>query len=895
MKRFLESLPQLFPRKFREEFAAEIAEVIGTDYERSRRRGRFHAGWFAFRTTVDVLMAAIGERINPTWVDQRAEINARRWNMGGQLDNWRRDLAFASRSLFRTPVFTLISVLTLTLAIGANTAIFSVVNTVLLDPLAFPESDRLVSIRGIAPGSDLSEEFGVATEFYVQYRENATALEDLGLYMEGEMTVRADDRVERLPVSTASPSLFSTLRVRPVIGRLPTEQDEDAQVVVLSHWLWTNWFGRDPGVIGQPIEVASGPRTVVGVMGPEFGFPHERTSLWMHDLPSEPIRPGGFGFNLVGRLAPEADHAALSTQLAALARRLPERFGGSVEYTRIIEQHRPVVRSLEEELVGDIATPLWILLGTVAIVLLIACANVANLLIVRAEGRRRDLAVRRALGANRADLIRAQMIEALLVAAAGGVGGVLLALAGVPLLVRAAPETIPRLGSAGLDLAALVFTAGVVLLAALASGLLPAIRFSKPAFEGTLRSGRQTDARATHFTRNALVVAQSAAALVLLVGSGLLIQSFIALNQVDSGYETEDIFTFKMAPDLRAHDVSDGSSLARFHYTFMDRLAELPAVESVGLVYTLPLDEGAESTRIATEHTEATGALEPLVRMTFAGGDYFRTMGIELLGGSDFEQSAAPTDDPKAIVSLRAANLFWPGENPIGLRFRRTGPDSTSWITVSGVVEDVILDDLRQEEPEPLVYLPMVGHTEQSWGVFNPTYVVKSSRAGSLAPEVRELIREIAPEAPTYHIFTMSALVARSVARLTFTMLTLGIAAGIAIILGAVGLYGVLSYVVSQRTQEIGIRMALGARAGELRRMIVAQGSRVTLLGVLIGAIAAVALTRVLESLLFGVAAVHVPTFAITAGLMLGVALLASYLPARRASSVDPVQALRSQ
>jgi predicted permease len=818
---------------------------------------------------------------------------ANSWGQG-MVGTW-TDIRIAIRGISRAPTISAIAATTLAVAIGANTAIFSVVDTVLLDPLAFPEADRLVSIQGTAPGSDLPGEFGVAAEFYVQYRENATALEELGLYQEGEMTVRTADQVERLPVSTASPSLFSALGVPALIGRLPSEQDEDAQVVVLSHWLWTSWFGRDPKVIGQSIEVAGGPRTVVGVMGPEFGFPHERTSLWLHDLPSEPIRPGGFGLNLVGRLAPGADHATLNEELAALARRLPERFGGSVAYTRIIEQHRPVVRSLEEELVGEIATPLWILLGAAAIVLLIACANVADLLLVRAEGRRRDLAVHRALGADRAHLIRAQVMEALVVAAIGGVGGVLIALAGVPLIVRAAPESIPRLASAGLDLTGLFFTAGVVLLAAFASSLVPAIRCSNAAFEETLRSGRQSDARGTHFARNALVVGQSAAALVLLVGSGLLIQSFIALNQVDPGYETEDIFTFKMAPDLRAHGISDGASLARFHYMFIDRLAELPAVESVGLVYTLPLDEGAESSRIATEHTDAAGALEPLVRSTFAGGEYFRAMGIELLAGSDFERNTTPTADPKAIVSLSAANLLWPGENPLEKRFRPAGPDSLSWITVSGVVEDVVLDDLRQAEPEPLIYLPMVGHTERSWGVFTPTYVVKSTRAGSLAPEVRELIREIAPEAPMYHMFTMSALAARAVARLTFTMLTLGIAAAIAIILGVVGLYGVLSYVVSQRTQEIGVRMALGARAGELRRMIVAQGSRVALLGVLVGVIAAVALTQVLESLLFGVTPLHVPTFAITAGLMIGVALLASYLPARRASSVDPVQALRGQ
>ncbi|MGE0157815.1 MAG: ABC transporter permease [Gemmatimonadales bacterium] len=804
------------------------------------------------------------------------------------------DLRIAARSLLRAPTFTLVAVATLAIAIGANTAIFSVVETVLLDPLDFTEPDRLVSIRGTAPGSDMTGEFGLAPEFYLQYRENAADLEDLGYYLEGEQTVQADDHVERLPVSLASPSLFSTLGVRPVLGRLPSEQDDDAQVVVLSHWLWTEWFGRDAEVIGRTVEIAGGPRTVVGVMGPSFGFPHERVAAWLHDLPPEQIRPGGFGWEMVGRLTPDADRATLTAQLDELAARIPERFGGSAEYARILERHRSVVRSLEEELVGEIAGPLWILMGTAGIVLLIACANVANLLLARAEDRRRSFAVRRSLGASRMDLLRAQLIEALVLALGGGIGGVAIAVVGIPLLVRAAPESIPRLAATTVDPTVLAFTSGIVLFAALASGLLPALRFSSPSLEGALGSRMQLGSRATRFMRHALVVAQSAAALVLLVGSGLLVQSFLALSRVDPGYETEGVFTFQMAPVLREHGVTDAPSLARFHYAFMERLAGLPDVESVGLTLMLPLDEGADAMRVVTDRTVATGALEPLVRVTHAGGEYFSAMGIALLAGTDFERNADPTPNPNAIVSRSAAALLWPGEDPLGKRFRPSDADSTAWLTISGVVEDVILDDFRRTEPEPLVYLPLVGHDRASWPVTTPAYVVKSTRAATLAPEIRDLVREIAPEAPVYHMATMSALAARSVARLSFTMLTLGVAAGIAIILGSVGLYGVLSYLVSQRTREIGLRMALGAKASGVRRAIVAQGARVVVLGVLLGGVAAAALTRALDSLLFGVPAVHVPTYAMTAALMIAVALLASYLPARRASAVDPMTALRA-
>jgi putative ABC transport system permease protein len=807
------------------------------------------------------------------------------------------DVRYAFRGLARSPGFTSAAVLTLALGIGANSAIFSVVDAVLLDPLAFPEPDRLVSIRASAPGSDLPEEFGPGAEFLIQYRD-AKLLEDLGFFGETQTTVRAGNQVERLFVSPASPSLFTTLGVKPVLGRLPTEKDEDGQVVVMSHRLWMTWFGGDPSILGRPLEVSGTLRTVIGVMGPDFRFPLEQTSLWLHDLITEPVRPGNFGLNLVGRMRPGADHGAVAAELGPLARRLPERFGGSPTYARIIERHRPIVRSLEDELVGDIARPLWILLGTVVLVLLIACANVANLLAVRAEGRIRDLALRRALGAGRAALIRSQMAEALVLAAAGGAGGALLAWVGVPLLVRAAPESVPRLSTVGLDSTALLFTAGVAILAACISGFLPAVRFSSGRIMSALAHSGRVGARRSRLAHDALVVLQTAAALILLVASGLLVQSFRALNDVDPGYETENIFTFQMAPDDRQHGLIDGPTYARFHYAFMDRLAAMPGVESVGVVNELPLDEGANRTRIATRRTDTNGDVQPLVRFTVAGGDYFQTMGIRLLRGSYFARNANPTSEVTAVVSASAAVLLWPGEDPIGQGLRlpqAPGPNAMVWMTVGGVVEDVMLADFRQRSPEPLVYLPMVGATARSWAVGTPAYVVRTERAETIAAEIREVIRQVAPEAPMYRVFTMAELAARSMAALSFTMLTLAIAAGLALILGAVGLYGVLSYVVSQRTREIGIRMALGAQADNVRRLVVARGVGIALVGVAIGLLGAIFLTRVLDTLLFGVEALNVVNFVAMSVVMLGVALAASYGPARRASAVDPMVSLRAE
>ena len=809
------------------------------------------------------------------------------------LDAW-KDFTHAARSLLRAPAFSTIAALTLALAIGANTAIFSVVDTVLLDPLSFPEPDELVVIRGTAPGTDLAEEFPLGPEFFLEYSESARSLADLAFVGAGQTTVQSGEHVERLFVASGPPSLFSTLGVTAVVGRLPTVDDAEGQVAVLSHWLWSDWFGRDPGVVGQTIEVSGAPRTIVGVLPQTFEFPEERTSVWMHDLITPPVTPGSFNLPLVGRLAPGATRESLAAELASLTPRVLERAGGPPPYARILEQYRPVVRSLEEELVGDFATPLWILLGTMGIVLLIACANVANLLLVRVEARERDLSVRSALGAGRGRLVWGLMAEALIVAVAGGVVGALIAWAGVPLVVRAAPENIPRLGDVSIDGGSLLFTAGVLIVAALVAGILPAVRFSKPDVARGLRSSQRTGSAASPVMRNVLIVVQTAAALVLLAGAGLLLQSFRAMRSVDPGYDTDNVFTFQMAPDPEQYGLEDAPSFARFHYMFMDRLAALPGVESVGLVNTLPLDEGAGEARVATSGYTGPPESAPRVRITFADGDYFRTMGISMLAGRTFERRAEPTTDVTAIVSRAAAELLWPGQNPIGQVIRPAGaPDAFPWITVGGVVEDVILADFRQQTAEPLLYLPLVGPTARAWGVGTPAYVVRSPRAEQLAPAIRALIQDIAPGAPMYRVFTMEQLADRAMARLSFTMVTLFIAAGLALVLGAVGIYGTISYIVSRRTREIGIRMALGAQAADVRRMVVTQGGRIALVGVVIGLVAAVLSARSLESLLFEVQARDPLVFAAVAVVMMGVALLACYLPARRASAVDPVEAIR--
>jgi len=809
------------------------------------------------------------------------------------LERWLRDFKYAARSLGRAPGFTLIVIATLALAIGAIAAIFSVVDAVLLDPLPYPNADRLVHIGGTAPGTDQPAELGVPDELYFEYRDSVPGLEDLGLYGTGSSTTRAEGHVDQLFLTQATPSFFTTLGAQPLRGRLPTDQD-DNRVVVISSWLWETWFGSDPGVIGKSYTFAGEKRQVIGIMKPEFRFPDERVAFWIPlTIRAAQVTPGGFGPRLVARMKPGTDRAALVAQLEPLARRVQQRLGGPAPYVRIMERHRPIVKPLREQLVGKIATPLWILLGTVGIVFLIACANVANLFTVRAENRRRDLVVRRALGASRADLVRSQVAEALLLAAVGGAAGALLAWAGVPLLVRAAPDAvaggfgsapIPGLATAGLDLRALLFTAGISVLAACAFGVLPALRASGSRLGSLQQAGRGIVGHRS-LTRDALVVVQTASALVLLVGSALLVRSFWQLSGVDAGYSTQDIFTFQIAPNRP--ELHDRMSVSQFQYAFMDRLKAIPGVASVGFVTTLPLDEGAGTQNITTPAIDARGAEAPLVRFAGAGGAYFQTMGIDLLRGRYFDRVEEERGTRIVIISQSAATLLFPGENPLDKQLRPAAGANQPWYTVVGVVEDVLIDDLRRKSPEPMVYLPGVSPS--------PAYVLKSPRAHQLEPEVRAIIREMIPESPMYRIFTMERLAAKAMASLSFTMLMVGLAATLALVLGAVGLYGVLSYRAMRRAPEIGVRMALGAEAKTVRRMFIWQGARVALIGVAVGALAAAALTKYIQALLFGVGRFDVPAFAGMSAVMIAVALLASYVPARRASRVDPVVALRME
>jgi putative ABC transport system permease protein len=803
------------------------------------------------------------------------------------MGDWTQDLRLAVRSLSRAPGFTAVTVGTLGLAIGANAGVFSVIDAVLLDPLPYADADRIVYIGATAPGSEIAGEFPPAPEFYLQY-QGVPGVESLAAFNSFTSTLRVDDRVERVRMSVPTSSLFEALGVEPLLGRLPLP-DEDA-VAVLSHALWMTWFAGDPAVIGRTVYASGANREIVGVMGPGFWFPSEDTALWIPaPILPESIVPGRFGMTgLVARLAPDMTMDALAADLDVRASRLPERFGGSAGYARIIERHRAIVRPLHDQLYGSTADLLWILLASVGIVLLIACANVANLFMVRSETRMRDFAVRRALGAGRGRLMGVSMAEAAVVAALAGTLAVAIASVGVPALLTVAPQNVPRMGQAQLGPATLGFTALASVLCALACGLAPAVRSSGSGL-GRLREGGRGATGRGHWGRDALVIAQSALALVVLIGSGLLGRSFQALRDVDPGYDVEDVYTFQIGTEDE-QGLTDGPSFALFQSQFMDRIAALPGVTSVGIIENVPLNEGVANGRYRTqEHADDPDA-GVLLSYTWAGGDYWGTMGIEVLEGRALRTDDHAVGVNNVVIGRRAADLLWPGESALGRVL--ISEASRAGYTVVGVVEDILQDEFR-DTPDPLLYLPLVGPTPTSWALSSPAYVVKTARAEVIGPEIREIARELAPTAPMYRTFTMAGLASDSMVQLSFTALALGIASGLALILGTIGLYGVLSHVVAQRTREIGVRMALGAEASSVRRMVVRQGARVVVAGVVIGAAVALGATRALEGILYGVEPADITTFlAMSAGMLL-VGLLASYLPARRASSVDPVESLK--
>jgi putative ABC transport system permease protein len=806
------------------------------------------------------------------------------------------DLRFAVRSLLKAPAITVVVVLTLAVAIGANTAIFSVVESVLLKPLPYPDEDRIVRVAATVKAQagergDRGNAF--SDRGYWLFANNNRSFAKFGAYG-GPLPVplTGEGAARQVNAAVMTSSAFEALGVLPERGRFPTAEEDSpggAAVALLSHDLWVSQYAADPAIVGRVIDIDGAPREVIGVMPVYYGFPTPDIDLWVPfrlDPASENF--GSHRLNAIARLAPGVTLEAATADARSLVARFGE-VGYSAFWFEGVFDGGAVVRPWRDVVAGDAREPLLIVLGTVAFVLLIACSNVANLLLVRADARRRENAVRLALGGTRARLARHVLIESTLLALAGGVAGVVLANVSTSALVAVGPASIPRLGEIEVSGAALAFTAVVSTLAALLSGVLPALGSGAARTLGALRDGGRgaTLGGDRHRARNVLVTTQVALAFVLVIGCGLMVRSFEALRSVDPGFAVDNVLTFSVRPPLTKYD--GPVAVAQFYERLIERLAGIPGVERAGAVDTLPLAGGGR--RLGTvieEFPPAEGQFPPVFLVRRATPGFFEALNVPVVEGRALTADDHNRRLGSVVISRSIKDAYWPDTSAIGKRLGVPGVNAE----VVGVVGDVHSTSL-DAPADRILYLPMVD-AEGNGGVEGMTLVVRASvEPLSLVGAIRSAIAELDPDLPIAQVRPMQRVVGDSVSRTSFTASVLTIAAVVALFLGSVGIYGVLSYVVSQRRAEIGIRTALGATPNDVRRMVLSQGLWLAGFGVLIGLAVAVALGRLIAAQLFGVSSVDPATIAVAAALFVGVAMLASLLPAARAARAAPLDALR--
>ncbi|MCA1591406.1 MAG: ABC transporter permease [Acidobacteria bacterium] len=799
-----------------------------------------------------------------------------------------QDLRYALRVLAKNPGFTAIAVVALALGIGANTAIFSVINTVLLRPLPFDSPERLVKVWGTNQKRGVSK-YPVSYPNFTDWRDQNGVFEHVAAYSDAGAILTGHDAPEQLNGIVASADFFEVLGAKPAIGRGFTTQDEqgDTHVIVLSDGVWRSRFAADPGIVGQQVMLDGQATTVIGIMPAAFSFPPDTATapvFWSLLNPKEEgnAERGANYLLVIGRLKPgiarEQAQAEMSTVAGRLEQQYPEKNTG--RGINLVPLH--------EDIVGDLRPALLILFGAVGFVLLIACANVANLLLARASSRTREIAVRTALGASRWRIVRQLMTESALLALVGGTLGLLLALWGVDLLLAAVPADIPRLSESGLDARVFGFTTAISLLTGLVFGLAPALQASKTELTEALKEGGRgsTEGLKRNRVRSLLVVSEVALSLVLLVGAGLLVKSFIYLHDVNPGFKPDHVLTADVGLPTAKYEKEQQQ--AAFYQQAVGRIAALPGVEAAGAVMPLPLNGNGMQNILTIEGRPALAPGEKLTtnsRVITPG--YLRAMGIPLIRGRAFTERD-DKDAPKVfLVNESLARKYFPGEEAVGKEIEVTVAPGMKGEIV-GVVGDVKHRNL-EAEPGPETYVSYLQAPMPYMTLVARTSVDPASLTGSL----RGAVQQVDKDQPLYGVKTMEQWVADSVARRRFNTVLLGIFSAVALLLAAVGIYGVMSYSVTQRTHEIGLRMALGAQRGDVLGMVVGQGMTLIMIGVALGLAASFALTRVMRGLLYGVSATDPLTFGGVALVLILVALLACFIPARRATKVDPMVALR--
>jgi putative ABC transport system permease protein len=823
-----------------------------------------------------------------------------------------RDMRHALRRLRKTPAFTAAVILTLALGIGANTAIFGVIDNVLIKPLPYPHAEALISVWNTAPGlPGVPDNLGSSPSMYFTYREENRTFEHFGLWNSNGASVTGIAEPEMPRALFVTYGVLDAVGVKPLLGRWFSPEDDtpaSAETVMLTYGYWQSHFAGDTSVVGRTLTIDSRPHTVIGVMPKEFRFARDPELILPQRFERNQQFLGPFGSLAIARLKPgvtvEQANADVARMLGIWLNAWPPPPG--MDRT-VFQRARltPKILPLKQEIVGDIGTALWVVMGSLGLVLLIACANVANLSLVRAEARQHELAIRAALGAGWGRIAREMLVESMTLGVLGGALGLGLAYAALRILVAKGPATLPRLHEIGIDPFVLAFAVGVSLLSGALFGVIPVLKYAGPGVATALRGVGRTFSlgRDRHRARNTLVVVQVALALVLLVSSGLMIRTFQQLRNVHPGFThpEEILILHSMTPAAAA---KEPERLMRMHHEILDRLAAVPGVTSVGFGSAAPLESfmGAVGNSVYAEDKKfADGQIPPIRQIRRIAPGFFKTMGTRVVAGRDFAWTDLYEKRRVAIVSENLAQEWWgaPGA-ALGRRIREAGP-ADPWREIIGVVENVY-DNGVQVKPPEFAYWPAlmdryIWGGENGFAVGTGVFAIRSRRTGteSLLAEAQQAIWSVNGRQPVFLVNTLKGLYDQSMARTSFTLVMLALAGGMALVIGIVGIYGVIAYVVSQRTREIGIRTALGAQPAELLRMFVRHGLMLAGVGTALGLVAAAGLTRLMSSLLFGVTTFDPVTYATVTALLVATAVLASFLPARRAIAVDPVQALRAE